>query len=164
MVRAGAGRRGEHPARRRRIRPSPRTALCLTRQIAGNWDILRRPEGEGWAALSGSAPINTRLPRARCAADTDGNRLIFVRIGDPQAGLVGPVHLGALDEGWSEPELLPFNSPQIDGSLPEPDGQWLYFTSGRDPGAWMLPGSAYGACECRRGGAGDEDVLAGWNQ
>ena len=113
--------------------------LCLTRQIAGNWDILlARPAGEGWAEPERlCAPINTRYREHDALLTPDGNRLIFVRIGDPQGPGSSDLYTSVrTDEGWSEPELLPFNSPQIDGSPSlSPDGQWLYFTSGRDPGS-----------------------------
>lgn len=111
--------------------------LCLTRQIAGNWDILvANVEGDRWAEperLGG--PVNSRYREHDALITPDGNRLIFVRMGDPQGPGSSDLYTSVrTDEGWSEPELLPFNSPQIDGSpCLSPDGQWLYFTSGRNP-------------------------------
>ncbi len=112
-------------------------SLCFTRQVAGNWDIfLSHPEGEGWAAPERlGAPVNTRFREHDALLTPHGNRLIFVRIGDPQGPGSSDLYTSVrTEDGWSEPELLPFNSPQIDGSPSlSRDGLWLYFTSGRQP-------------------------------
>lgn len=112
-------------------------SLCFTRQVEGNWDIfLARPEGVGWAASERlGAPVNTRYREHDALLTPQGDRLIFVRIGDPQGPGSSDLYTSVrTEDGWSEPELLPFNSPQIDGSpCLSRDGLWLYFTSGRHP-------------------------------
>ena len=111
--------------------------LCFTRQVGRNWEIFfARPEGDGWAEPQRlGAPISTRYREHDALLTPDGRRLIFVRIGDPQGPGSSDLYTSVrTEDGWSQPELLPFNSPQIDGSpCLSPDGRWLYFTSGRPP-------------------------------
>ena len=112
--------------------------LCFTRQAVGNWDIyLAQPDGDVWGKPDRlGAPINTRYREHDALLTPDGKRLIFVRMGEPEGPGLSDLYMSErTDDGWSEPELLPFNTGAIDGSpCLSPDGNWLYFTSGRATG------------------------------
>ncbi|GAB5495130.1 MAG: hypothetical protein Phyf2KO_02100 [Phycisphaerales bacterium] len=112
--------------------------LCFTRQDRGNWDVyLAKSEGESWGQPERlGAPVNTPYREHDALITPDGNRLIFVRMGETGGpGMSDLYTCVRTASGWSEPKLLPFNSPEIDGSpCLSPDGKWLYFTSGRPTG------------------------------
>jgi len=114
---------------------------------SGGWDLYTaEPEGDGFAAPTPAATINTGIWEFNPAISSDGSLLVFTSIGRLDGSGLGDLFISTSTDGtWSAGEPVAINTPadEYHGSF-SPDGETLYFVRRTGQGdlyefAWVLP-------------------------
>ncbi len=114
---------------------------------AGGWDLYTAaPDGDGFAAPTSAANINTGIWEFNPAISSDGSVLVFTSIGRLDGSGLGDLFVSTSTDGtWSAGEPVAINTPadEYHGSF-SPDGDTLYFVRRTGQGdlyefPWALP-------------------------
>ena len=114
---------------------------------AGGWDLYTtEPEGDGFAAPTPAADINTGIWEFNPAISSDGSLLVFTSIGRLDGSGLGDLFVASSTDGtWSAAEPVAINTPadEYHASF-SPDGETLYFVRRSGKGdiyefPWVLP-------------------------
>ena len=114
---------------------------------AGGWDLYTaEPEGDGFAAPTPAAGINTGIWEFNPAISSDGSLVVFTSIGRLDGSGLGDLFVSTVTDGtWSAGDPVAINTPadEYHGSF-SPDGETLYFVRRTGQGdlyqfPWVLP-------------------------